>query len=219
MKDSGVEWLGEVPEHWEATRLSHLTKKIVDGSHFTPTYTENGIPFLRVTDITNTDIDLNQVKRISHAEHMELSQRCCPEPGDLLLSKNGTIGIPRVITWNWEFSIFVSLCLIKLTQRLDPYFSSYVFLSKAIEIQINEGSKQSTVNNLHLEKIAEFKFPCPPMEEQKAIVNFLDQETAKLDTLTVEAQRAIKLLQERRTALISAAVTGKIDVRGLVLDK
>jgi len=102
MKDSGVEWLGEVPEHWGATRLSHLTRKIVDGAHFTPTYVDDGIPFLRVTDISSPGIDLSQIKRIPLSEHQQLSLRCNPEKGDLLLSKNGTIGVPRVVSWDWE---------------------------------------------------------------------------------------------------------------------
>src|SRR5476651_1710075 len=118
MKDSGVEWLGEVPEHWGATRLSHLTRKIVDGAHFTPTYVDDGIPFLRVTDISSPGIDLSQIKRIPLSEHQQLSLRCNPEKGDLLLSKNGTIGVPRVVSWDWEFSIFVSLCLIKFNKKM-----------------------------------------------------------------------------------------------------
>jgi len=83
-------------------------------------------------------------------------------------------------------------------------------------MQVKDGSKQSTVTNLHLEKIAEFKIPVPPVEEQSEIVSYLDRETAKLDQLIVAAEAAVTLLQERRGALISAAVTGKIDVRGLV---
>jgi type I restriction enzyme S subunit len=75
------------------------------------------------------------------------------------------------------------------------------------------------MDNLNTAILSRILIPTSPLEEQSAIVAFLDQETAKLDTLTTEAQRAITLLQERRTALISAAVTGKIDVRGLVSDK
>jgi len=213
MKPSGIEWLGEVPAGWKAMRFRYLTKQIVDGTHFTPTYVDEGVPFLRVTDITSPHLKLDEVKRIPQSEHDELIKRCRPIKGDLLLSKNGTIGVPQVVEWEWDFSIFVSLCLIKLKPALNVYFARYVFLSSTIEIQINEETKQSTVINLHLEKIAAFKFPVPPIEEQSAIVRYLDQELPKFDSLTAEAQRAIDLLQERRTALISAAVTGQIDVR------
>lgn len=215
LKDSGVPWLGKVPMHWEVTRLGHLARQIVDGAHFTPTYVDQGVPFLRVTDITASVLDLSEVKRIPEHEHVELSRRCRPEKGDLLLSKNGTIGMPRVVNWDWDFSIFVSLCLIKLGEKLNANFAAYVFLSSAIKIQISEGAKQSTVTNLHLEKIAGFKFPLPPVFEQLEIVNYLNVEIARIDALKVEAEHAITLLKERRAALISAAVTGKIDVRGL----
>ena len=217
MKDSGIPWLGQVPEHWDATKLRYLVKKIVDGAHFTPTYVGEGIPFLRVTDISGDGIDLNEVKRIPSLEHQDLIKRCKPEKGDLLLSKNGTIGIPAVVDWEWEFSIFVSLCLIKLNERLNVDYTKYVFLSKSIEIQINDGAKQSTVNNLHLEKIAEFTFPVPPINEQVRIAAELATQTKKINDLLLDAERAVSLLQERRAALISAAVTGKIDVRGLAI--
>ncbi len=215
MKDSGVEWLGEVPAHWRVAKLSYLTRQIVDGTHFTPTYVEEGIPFLRVTDITRAKIDLAEVKRIPMSEHQTLSTRCKPQKGDLLLSKNGTIGVPKVVTWDWDFSIFVSLCLIKFSSWILADYAKYVFESSSIESQINEGSKQSTVTNLHLEKIAAFRFPVPSPTEQSEIVSRLDNATSELNKLIETAEFAVALLQERRSALISAVVTGKIDVRGL----
>lgn len=216
MKDSGVEWLGEVPEHWVPSRLKYHTRQIVDGAHFTPTYTEIGIPFLRVTDIQDESINFDNIKFIPEHEHKELIKRCKPESGDLLLSKNGTIGVPKLITWNWEFSIFVSLCLIKFKETLTPEYSEYFFKSHEIKEQISGLVKQSTVINLHLDKIQNFWFCIPSLEEQWKIVNFLNEQTKTLDGLVESAEVAIQLMQERRTALISAAVTGKIDVRDWV---
>lgn len=213
MKDSGVEWLGEVPAHWVFAKLKHLAFQIVDGAHFTPTYVDDGVPFLRVTDIQCKTIDLPSVRRIPLREHNELIKRCRPEEGDLLLSKNGTIGVPKIVDWNWEFSIFVSLCLIKLKPQLVPRFAEYFFFSNQIEEQISGLTKQSTVTNLHLEKIADFWFSVPSIEEQSEIVTYLDKRLGEFDKLIGKANLAISLMQERRTALISAAVTGKIDVR------
>ncbi|MRT12768.1 restriction endonuclease subunit S [Enterobacteriaceae bacterium RIT711] len=216
MKDSGVEWLGEVPKHWAPSRLKYHTRQIVDGAHFTPTYTERGIPFLRVTDIQDESINFDNIKFIPEHEHKELIKRCKPENGDLLLSKNGTIGVPKLINWNWEFSIFVSLCLIKFKETLTPAYSEYFFKSHEIKEQVSGLIKQSTVINLHLDKIQNFWFCIPPLEEQWKIVNYLNEQTKKLNGLVESAEAAIKLMQERRTALISAAVTGKIDVRDWV---
>lgn len=178
MKDSGVEWIGEIPEHWIKTKFKYITNKIIDGTHSTPNYTENGVPFLRVTDITQSkgkEINLENVKYISEEEHRELVKRCNPEKGDLLVSKNGTIGVPKVITWDWEFSIFVSLCLIKLKQnKINPFFASYFFESDLVEEQIAFGTKKSTIMNLHLEKVKEFFAFLPPLEEQLNIIEYLN---------------------------------------------
>jgi len=97
-----------IPIHpdWPVTELSEVSTKITDGAHFTPTYTETGVPFLRVTDITESN---TSKKFIPQEEHNELIKRCRAEKGDVLYSKNGTIGIAKLIDWDWEFSIFVSL--------------------------------------------------------------------------------------------------------------
>lgn len=213
MKDSGVEWLGEVPEHWISSRLKYYTNQIVDGAHFTPTYSESGVPFLRVTDIHNSKVDMDNIKYIPEHEHLDLIQRCKPEKGDLLLSKNGTIGIPKLVDWDWEFSIFVSICLIKFKKNLKAEFAEYFFKSYEIQEQIFGLIKKSTVINLHLDKIENFWFSIPPLDEQIQIVEYLDNKINELNNLISKAESAIQLMQERRTALISAAVTGKIDVR------
>jgi len=213
MKDSGVEWLGEVPEHWISSRLKYYTNQIVDGAHFTPTYSESGVPFLRVTDIHNSKIDMDNIKYIPEHEHLNLIQRCKPEKGNLLLSKNGTIGIPKLVDWDWEFSIFVSLCLIKFKKNLKAEFAEYFFKSYEIQEQIFGLIKKSTVINLHLDKIENFWFSIPPLDEQIQIVEYLDNKINELNNLISKAESAIQLMQERRTTLISATVTGKIDVR------
>ncbi|MCE5334500.1 MAG: hypothetical protein LLG06_07895, partial [Desulfobacteraceae bacterium] len=84
-KNSGSEWLSEIPEHWTAKKLKYIARQIVDGTHLTPTYVENGVAFLRVTDIHSGTIDFSEVKRIPIEEHTELIKRCYPERGNLLL--------------------------------------------------------------------------------------------------------------------------------------
>ena len=211
-KASGVEWIGEIPRGWSIVKVKHLTHQVIDGTHYTPEYQDGGIPFLRVTDIHTKTIDLSKVKYITPELHHELSRRCKPEKGNLLLSKNGTIGITRVIDWDFEFSIFVSLCLIKFkTETYSPYFFSYLFQSQVIDQQLRESSKTSTVTNLHLDKIRELFVVKPPISKQHAIVAFLDQKTGQIDELIRIKERRIELLQEQRTALINQAVTKGLD--------
>ena len=214
MKDSGVEWLGEIPEHWKVAKLKFLTEKIIDGAHFTPTYVDEGIPFLRVTDIQTHEINLSKVKFIPKEEHDELIKRCRPEKGDVLLSKNGTIGITKVINWDWEFSIFVSLCLIKFKEELSPFYFSHFFNSSIVDQQIKIGSKTTSVTNLHLDKIKELLIAIPPTKkEQDRVCEYLDVKLEEIDSIISKAEASNKSLLSYRQSIISEAVTGKIDVR------
>lgn len=206
-KDSQIPWLGEVPAHWEVKRLKFLTNKIVDGAHFTPTYVNDGIPFLRVTDIQDKHIDMEKIKYIPCEEHQELIKRCNPQKGDLLLSKNGTIGVSKIIDWNWQFSIFVSLCLIKFNSLLHSNYAKYFFDSNALQEQIFGLIKKNTVINLHLDKIQNFWFAIPPILEQTAIAHYLDPKLGEIDALIGKQQTLLEKLAEQRTALITQAVT------------
>lgn len=214
MKDSRIEWLGKIPEGWEVKKLKYVTKKINDGTHFTPNYIDDGIPFLRVTDIQSDLIDLENVNYISKNEHNELIKRCNPEKGDLLLSKNGTIGITKVVDWDFPFSIFVSICLIKFKKKIiDPNFFSYFFNSNVVNEQIYRSSKKTSVTNLHIDKIRELFTIVPPLETQVLIIKHLDKKSHNLDSLISNIKTQIGHLKEYRTSLITSAVTGKIDVR------
>lgn len=193
-------YLGELPLGWSSKRLRDIAAKITDGTHVTPSYIAEGIPFLRVTDIQDREINLERVKRISLEEHRQLTQRCKPEQGDILLSKNGSIGFVKVVTWNWEFSIFVSLALIKLKKEsgVYPFFLKAVLESPVIQKQIYAQSKQGTVTNLHLEEIEKFFIPIPPLSEQKGIIEIL----ATWDEAIALTERAIEARRKRKNFLI-----------------
>ena len=121
----------DIDPSWEMVELGDISTKITDGTHKTPKYTESGVPFLRVTDITKSN---DSKKFISKDEHLDLIKRCHPEKGDLLYSKNGTIGVAKLVDWDYEFSIFVSLCLIKPDDEkiLSNYLDGIAQLKKCI---------------------------------------------------------------------------------------
>lgn len=167
--------LGPIPQHWDLVELQDIAN-VTDGAHRTPNYINSGIPFLRVTDIQSKEINLNETKYISKEEHQELCKRCHPEKGDILLSKNGTIGITKVIDWDWEFSIFVSLCLIKIKrENVNPKYVELVLQSELVKHQIKARSKTGTITNLHLEEIREFLIPIPHLNEQVQIVEIIEK--------------------------------------------
>ncbi len=212
LKDSGVEWLGQIPEHWEVKRLKSVTELIIDATHFTPTYVETGVPFLRVTDIQTEEINFDEIKYIPEVEHEELCRRSKAQRGDLLLSKNGTIGLMKIVDWDWEFSFFVSLCLIRFKSEVSPYYFKYFFRSKVVDEQLKASSKTTSVTNLHLDKINLLKIAFPEVDEQESIVEFLDERIGKIETAISNLETQISQLQEVRKIEIFNAVTGKVKV-------
>ena len=215
MKDSGVEWIGQIPAHWNVVKLKYLSTQIVDGTHFTPTYVDQGIPFLRVTDLSNMvdgKINWQDVCYIPEKEHNTLIKRAKGEIGDVLISKNGTIGLTKVIDWDEEFSFFVSLCLIKLRKEISPYYFTSFFNSPIVDQQITFGSSKTSVTNLHLEKIKELLVILPPLNEQNDIDEYVKANSKDLDLVIGSLLKQIEKLNEYKTTLINSAVTGKIKV-------
>jgi type I restriction enzyme S subunit len=202
--------LGRIPKAWVVKKLSAVSTKIIDGTHRTPTYIEDGVPFLRVTDIQADEIDLENVKRIPISEHSLLTERCRPERGDLLYSKNGTVGIAKLITWDWEFSVFVSVALIKPDpSAIDGAFLRFVLESFLIQKQIYLRSKQMTVVNLHLEEIREFLIPTPSRTEQLMIA----QRIVDSEEIVRSHIRELKVLRDLKTGLANDLLAGRVRVR------
>lgn len=190
--------IGEIPANWEIVNMEELVS-VNDGAHHTPTYTTEGVPFLRVTDIQTDEIDLERVKFVSQEEHKELCKRCRPEKGDILYSKNGTIGISKIIDWDWEFSTFVSLALFKIKDpnRLDVRYLKVILDSIHISKEIRRRSKQGTITNLHLEEIRLFRIPVPPLKMQREIAKFasiIQSNKEKIFTKISESQSLQKSL-------------------------
>jgi len=208
--------LGSTPVEWEVKKLSQLSNLIIDGTHFTPAYTEHGIPFLRVTDINEDEINFKSIRYISEKEHILLRRRCKPEKGDILYSKNGTVGISKLIDWDWEFSIFVSLALLKLKHELlNPQFAKIILTSQITKKQIFLRSKQGTVINLHLEEIRELNIPAPLIIEQERItILFIKtDESIQNETMKLRKLTAIKV------GLMQDLLTSNVRVTALLNDR
>ena len=181
--------------------LKAVCQKITDGAHRRPTYVESGIPFLRVTDIRNGNIDWDKTKKIPLHEHIELIKRCDPCKGDILYSKNGTIGVPRLIDWDQEFSIFVSLALLRPNPSviLGGYLESFLKTPFALRQAIKH-TKSGTVSNLHLVEIRKVKLPVPPLEVQEKWLRLKRKIQIKRQTLLNAAEKLDSLfnsLQQR----------------------
>jgi type I restriction enzyme S subunit len=216
MKDSGVEWLGDVPEHWVVNNITYIFNAIGDVDHYMPQSVENGIPYVMTGDLKEfvSGISFKDCKQVSHEDYVKLSQKIKSSKGDLIVARYATIGTASYVDIDTDFLVSYSCVTIKPNPSkvfglyLFYYFKSNSFL-QGIQNQINT----NTQGNVGISDLKKVKMALPTLDEQSKIIEFLDKKVSKVDTLIEKSNSAIELMQERRTALISAAVTGKIDVR------
>ena len=211
MKDSGIEWLGEVPAHWEVAPLKRFAG-VIDCKHHTVNFLDEGWPIVSIRELRDDRIDLSNAKLTSRDEWDYLREGRVPQQGDLIFCRNASVGAVGYVDQEDSFCMGQDVCLIRPRGR--GRFMHYHLISPVVRDQIEALLVGATIRRANVEEIRGLVVVWPTEKEQAEIAAFLDRETAKLDALTAEAQRAIDLLQERRSALISAAVTGKIDVRG-----
>ncbi|MDP3699308.1 MAG: restriction endonuclease subunit S [Hylemonella sp.] len=216
MRDSGVEWLGEVPAHWELKRLKYLGEAITGLTYSPADIVEGGASgtlVLRSSNVQGGVIAFDDNVYVSAAIPEEL----VTQVGDILIcSRNGSralIGKNATIDESASGLTFGAFMTVFRSQH--SAYIACVLNSPLFEFQ-SGAFMTSTINQLTIGVLNNFEVPLPPENERADIAAFLALESAKFNTLTTEAQRAIDLLQERRTALISAAVTGQIDVRTAV---
>ncbi|HEY8084043.1 MAG TPA: restriction endonuclease subunit S [Methylophilaceae bacterium] len=217
MKNSGIEWLGEVPEHWEVIPLKVAIDFQEGPGIMAVDFHDEGIPLLRVAGIQTrwATLDgcnyLDPEKVEKQWNHFRLTR------GDLLISASASMGTVCEVDEQTEGAIPYT-GLIRLRGKDGVMTRSFIrslVISALFSTQIDLLKTGSTIQHFGPFHLSQMKVTCPPSIEQEEIAKFINLETAKLDNLTAEAQRGIELLKEHRSALISAAVTGKIDVRTL----
>jgi type I restriction enzyme S subunit len=215
MKDSGIEWLGEVPAHWEVRRVKTVSSFTTSGPRgWSERISEAGSLFVQSGDLNATlGIEFSQCKRVDVGDDAEAT-RTKLGSGDVVVCITGAKTGNVAVATNVSEDAYVNqhLCLIRPTADISARFLGALLKSDVGQTYF-EFSQYGLKQGLSLEDVREAPVPLPPHSEQVSIEGHLLALTAKFDTLTAEAQRAIDLLQERRTALISAAVTGQIDVR------
>ncbi|BAK13752.1 restriction endonuclease subunit S [Pantoea ananatis] len=217
MKDSGVEWLGEVPEHWIVSGFKKYLSSIVDYRGKTPNKTDEGILLVTARNIKKGVLDYTLSQEfIAPSDYKEVMGRGLPDIGDVLFTTEAPLGEVANVD---RVDIALAQRIIKfkgMASRLDNYYFKYFIMSSAFQQSLNLYSSGSTAQGIKAERFVYLRKLLPPINEQMEIVGFLDKEITKIDILVEQQFVMLSLLQERRTALISAAVTGKIDVRDWV---
>lgn len=195
--------------------MEDICLKITDGTHKTPKYTSEGIPFLSVKDISSGKINFDDTKFISIDEHKELYTRCNPEYGDILITKVGTTGVPAIVDTNKEFSLFVSVALLKINNnKIYNRFLMYFLNSPIVQKQVKDNTRGIGNKNWVLDAIKATVLPLPPLEEQKRIVASLDNVFLKLEKIE-PIEMELKNIKQNfginmRKSIFKSAIEGKL---------
>ena len=217
MKDSGVEWLGDVPEHWVICQLKFNTLDMQTGPFgsqlHAEDYVEDGYPLVNPAHIVGGDIIPDSKCTVDTETQKRLKRhKLCV--GELILARRGELGRCAVVKKEHEGWLCGTGSLkAVLSAKMIPEYAQMLICSDGVKVELSLESKGSTMDNLNTETLGKVRLPVPPIKEQQEVLDFVNSVSAQYDQTESLAEQQVNLLQERRTALISAAVTGKIDVR------
>ena len=217
MKDSGVEWLGEVPEHWAVAQLKFNTLQMQTGPFgsqlHAEDYIDNGVPLVNPAHMSDGYIKPDMQVTVDENTLLRLGRHQLSK-GDLIFARRGELGRCAVVTSSEEGWLCGTGSLrATLAPKLAPEYSFLLVTSRGVVSELSLESKGSTMENLNTETLGRVRLPVPPLREQKKILEYVHDESGRYRGIIDRVRSAIHLMRERRTALISAAVTGKIDVR------
>ena len=205
----------DVPENWKWVTLGSILNKLTDGTHKTPKYTTDGIKFVSVKDMSNGVLSLENTKFISEEEHQELYARCNPEKGDILLSKVGTTGGPAIVNTTEQFSLFVSVALLKVDHEcIDLKFLYYMLMSPLVQTQATENTRGVGNKNWVLDAIANTMVVLPPLAEQKRIVIKVEELLPYVDRYATAYEKLeqfnAKFPEDMKKSILQYAIQGKL---------
>jgi type I restriction enzyme S subunit len=197
-------------QKWERKPLREVCRDISDGTHFTPIYVEQGVPFLSVKDVRETGISFDSCRFITEEQHKELCRRCKPERGDVLYTKVGTTGIAKAIDIDREFSIFVSVALLKLGVEIIPEYLEKVLnapIGKAQAANLTQGMAN---RNLVIQDIKRIEIPVPTLPEQKRIAAIITEQLAEVERLKQSLESQLYAINKLPASLLCRAFNGEL---------
>lgn len=216
MKDSGVEWIGEIPEGWEIRKFSHISDEIVVGyvGSIEKYYTdETGIPLLKTGNVGYGKINTDNLSYVTPEFHLK-NKKSQLKPGDIVIARHGESGRCSVVPPSIIEANCLNIVVLKKGKDMLGNFYAYLLNSHIIQEHLQSiqgGAVQGVVNT---EDIAYLKVFYPPLEEQNKIVSYIDDEITKMDNTVQKIKNKIELMEEYKKSLIHHVITGKVDVRG-----
>jgi type I restriction enzyme S subunit len=215
MKDSGIEWIGEIPESWGISKLGFYSTKIGSGS--TPRggseiYEDSGVPFIRSQNVHFDGLRLDNVSFINIDTHSSMNGSKVVKNDVLLNITGGSIGRCCVVEDDIEMNVNQHVSIIRTTNSLLNYYLNYILSSDIGQSQVIFNLTGGNREGLTIEGIRNFRITIPPIIEQKEIIEHLNEITKEIDELVSMEQNKIELLKEYRQSLVSEVITGKIKV-------
>jgi type I restriction enzyme S subunit len=201
--------LPPIPDGWTWATVDQLCTRVVDGVHKKPTYVQEGVPFVTVRNLTaGPGISFDHLNYITQEDHVEFCRRTRPEYGDLLISKDGTLGAVRAVRDRREFNIFVSVALMKPVLRELSDYLEIALASPVVQGQMVP--KGSGLQHIHLEDLRRDCVPIPPLREQKNIVDEVHRQLSVIDGLGRIVDMQMKRTGSLRSAILASAFAGQL---------
>lgn len=198
-------------EQCKLTTIDQIASVVIDGPHVTPSYVPQGIPFITVKNIHNGRLDFSVLSYITEEDHKQFCRRGRAERGDILYTKDGTLGIPCVVDTDEEFSFFVSVALIKLRREIAvPEFVAYAMKSRYVLHQVDRLGAGAGLKHMVLKSIRSLVIPCPSLEEQRRIAGVLREQMAAVEKARTAAEEELHTINALPSALLRRAFNGEL---------
>ena len=214
MRDSGMEWLGKIPSHWVVAPLKAMAE-IIYGLSQPPEYHDSGIPFLRATNVQRGKIARGGLVFVRE-DDLPISRVIRLKPKDIIVVRSGAYtGDSAIIPNEWENAVAGYDMVLRVMRYCLPEFVAYALLSTyVLDFQMQPMSLRAAQPHLNAEELGSVVVVFPDEDEQEKIIKYINTSLEKLDKLSLTTRQTIHLLHERRSALIAAAVSGQIDIKG-----
>ncbi|MDF2877165.1 MAG: restriction endonuclease subunit [Anaerocolumna sp.] len=215
MKDSGIEWIGEIPEGWIISKIRYAIEKIGDIDHYMPDSVTDGKPYIMTGDLLEnaSAIDFVSCKQISDEDYLVLSRKIKPVIGDIIFARYATIGTICYVDIEKDFLVSYSCVTIHPNnvitngKYLFYYLKSYAFFQ-----EVTQYINSNTQGNVGIDSLSKVRFMLPPLDQQQATVDYLERKTNAIDSFITDINSQIEKLKAYRKSVISEAVTGKVAI-------
>ena len=209
MKDSGIEWIGKIPEGWEITKIKHIVSSVTDIDHFMPDSAEFGIPYLMIGDLKDlsSSIDWDSSKKISIEDYKKLSIKSRPQIGDIIFARYASIGTTCYIDTDRDFLVSYACLTIHPSDLIIGKFLSYYLKSSSFAEDVLRRTNSNTQGNVGKDSLVNATIVLPSIIEQTQIVNFLDAKCSDINAMLSKTRSSIEEYKKLKQAVITQAVT------------